>query len=62
MDNSEKLATKTTRRRKRKKNTSQYVFDTTTQTSTNNVNKTWVILQTTGGKDELNITAEGIIK
>ena len=26
-----------------------------TQTNTNNVNKTCVLLQTTGGKDELNI-------
>ena len=25
------------------------------QTNTNNVNKTWAFLQTTGGKDELNI-------
>ena len=26
-----------------------------TETNTNNVNKTWALLQTTGGKDELNI-------
>ena len=25
-----------------------------TQTNTNNVNKTWALLQTTGGKDEPN--------
>jgi len=29
------------------------------QTSTNNVNKTWALLQTTGGKDESNIVLCG---
>ena len=38
-----------------KKITTQYVLDTTMQTNTNNVNKTWALLQTTGGKDEQNI-------
>ena len=34
----------------------QYVVDTTIcKTNTNNVNKTWAILQETGGKDEPNI-------
>jgi len=33
------------------------VLDVTiTQTNTNNVNKTWALLQTTGGKDELTTT------
>ena len=63
MDNSEKVATQGTQDvEKESKNKSQYVFDTTTETSTNNANRTWAILQTTGGKDELNIPAEGIIK
>jgi len=32
------------------------MLDTTMQkTNTNNVNKTWVLLQTTGGNDEPNI-------
>ena len=35
--------------------TTQYMFDITVQTNTNNVNKTWVLLQTTGGKDEPSI-------
>jgi hypothetical protein len=37
---------------KQNNNTTQYVLDT--QTNTNNVNKTGVLLQTTGGKDEPN--------
>ena len=32
-----------------------YVGHHYTPTITNNVNKTWALLQTTGGKDELNI-------
>jgi hypothetical protein len=35
------------------KNTTQYVLDTTIH---NNVNKTWALLQTPGGKDEPDIT------
>jgi hypothetical protein len=31
-----------------------------TQTNTNNLNKTWVLLQTTGGKDEPNIKKQGV--
>ena len=31
-----------------------------TQTNTNNVSKIWALLQTTGGKDELNIVFEKI--
>jgi hypothetical protein len=59
------------KRKKNKTNATQYVLDTTieypkkhntiyvghhyTQTNTNNVNKTWALLQTTGGTEELNI-------
>ena len=32
-----------------------------TETNTNNVNKTWTLLQTTGGKDELNMVFEVVI-
>ena len=34
------------------KNTTQYMLVTTAQTNKNNINKTWALLQTTGGKDE----------
>ena len=53
MDNPKKLATYGTQDEdKQNKNTTQYVLDTTirTQTNTNNVCKTWALLQTTGGK------------
>jgi hypothetical protein len=41
---------------KQTKNTTQYVLDTTMHKQTPiNVNKTWVLVETTGGKDELNI-------
>ena len=46
MDHPEKLETKA-------KNTT-YVGNHSTQTNTNNVNKTWSLLQTTGGNDEQN--------
>jgi len=53
------LDTQDPRRRQTKqtnKNAIQYVLDTDyTQANTNNVNKTWSLLQTTGGKDEPNI-------
>jgi hypothetical protein len=53
MDNPEKQAT---RRRKTKQNYNTIcVGHHYTQTSKNNVNKTWVLLQITGGKDEPNI-------
>ena len=39
------------------KNTTQYVLDNTTQSNTNNVNKTLAIIQTTGRKDEPGIVA-----
>ena len=50
MDNPEKLATQGTQEEdKENKNTTQYVLDTTIpHTNTNNVNKTWILLQTTG--------------
>ena len=52
IDNPEKLATKVTQdEEKQNKNTTHYVLDTT-QTNTNNVNKKWALVQTTGGKDE----------
>ena len=43
-----------TRRRKKKTNTI-YVGHHYAQANTNNVNKTWTLQQTTGGKDESNI-------
>ena len=59
MDIPHKLATKRTQdEEKQTKNTTQYMLDITilyTQTNTNNVIKTWSLLQTTGGKDEPNI-------
>jgi hypothetical protein len=55
MDNPEKLATlgiqlQDTGRRQTKQKTHHYA-----QTNTNNINKTWALLQTTGGRDEPNI-------
>ena len=37
---------------KQNKNTTQYALDHHKQTITNNVNKTWALLQTTGDKDK----------
>ena len=53
MDNPGKLATR--RRKTKQKHYTLCVGHHYTQTNTNNVNKTRVLLQTTGGKDELNI-------
>jgi len=54
MDNQQKLTIYGTQNKdKQSKNTTQYVL--ATQTNTNNVNKTWALLHTTGGKDEQNI-------
>ena len=51
MDNPEKLATLGTQDEdKQNKKTHHYM-----QTNTNNVNKIWAHLQTTGGRDEPNI-------
>ncbi len=58
MDNSEKLATyrvNRTEKKTRQKQNTICVGHHYTQTNTNNVNKTRVLLQTTGGKDESNI-------
>jgi hypothetical protein len=62
MDNPEKLTTlgtQDTRRRQTKQNNKNhitvFVGHHYTHKNTNNVNKTWAILQTTGGKDEHNI-------
>jgi hypothetical protein len=49
MDNPETLSTLDTQDKRRYNNTI-YVGHHYTQTNTNNVNKTWVLLQTTGGK------------
>ena len=51
----EKLATYGTQdEEKQNKNNTICVGHHYTQTNTNNVNKTWALLQTTGGKDEPN--------
>jgi len=57
MENPKKLATQGTQEEeKQNKATTQYVLETTiAQTSTHDINNTWVRLQTTGGKDEPNI-------
>ena len=53
MDDPEKLATQGTQdENKQSKNTTQYVLDTTIRKQTQ---ITWSLLQTTEGKDELNI-------
>jgi len=56
MDNPEKTGIlEYTRRRKRKqKHNTICVWHHYTETNTNNVNKTWPLLQTTGDKDEPN--------
>ena len=61
MDTPEKLATLDTedeKQQKNKKNTI-YVEHHYAQANTNNVNKTWALLQTTGCKDEPNIVLYG---
>jgi hypothetical protein len=54
MDNPEKLATYGTQDEggKTQKTNTMCVGHHSTQTNTNNVNKTWTLLQITGGKDE----------
>jgi len=50
------LCTQDTRRRETKqKHTTQFVLVITTQTKTNNINQTSVLVQATGDKDEPNI-------
>ena len=58
MDNLEKLATLDTQDedKQKKKHNTICVGHHYTQANTNNVNKTCALLQTTGGKDEPNIT------
>ena len=53
MDNPEKLATR--RGKTNQKHNTICVSHHYTQTNTNNVNKTWALLQTAGGKEETNI-------
>jgi hypothetical protein len=57
MDNPAKLVTQgTPDEEKQNKNTARYMLDITIPTkNTNNRNKTCVLLQTTGGKEEPNI-------
>jgi hypothetical protein len=53
MENPEKLATK--RRKTKQKHNTICVGHHYTQANRNNLNKTWAILQTTGGKESPNI-------
>jgi len=59
MDNPGKLATlgtqDTRRRQTKQKHNTICVVHPYAQANTNNVNKTWALLQTTRGKDEPNI-------
>ena len=58
MDNLEKLATQGTqnkRRRQTKQKHNTICFGNYAQANTNNVNKTWALLQTAGDKDGPNI-------
>ena len=63
MDNPEKLATQVTQDKDKNKNKNKNKPKTMCvghhclQENTNNVNKTWALLQTIGGKDEHNINA-----
>ena len=52
MDNPEKLATFVTQDEDKQKHSATCVGHHYTQINTNNVNKTWALPQTTGGKDE----------
>ena len=56
MDNQEKLKKYGTPDDEQQNKNTHNVYWTLLCASTNNVNKTWVLLQTTGGKDEPNIT------
>ena len=60
MDNPEKLATLAAQdenKQIKKKHNTICVGHHSTQANINKVNKTWALLQTTGGKDELDICA-----
>ena len=52
-DNPEKLATYSTQEETKQKHNTIYIGHHFMQTNTNNVNKTWALLQTTGDNDEL---------
>ena len=52
MDNPEKLATQFTQEKEKNKNNTLCVEHHYPQAITNNVNKTWALLHTTGSKDE----------
>ena len=52
MDNPEKMATWGTQEKLSKKHNAMCAGHHYVQANTNNVNKTWTLLQTTGGKDE----------
>ena len=52
MDPQMKLAAEGTQDDEQSKTTTQYMLDTNMRKQTYNVNKTWDLLQTTGGKDE----------
>jgi len=56
MDNPEKLKKYGTPDDEQQNKNTHNVYWTLLYASTNNVSKTWVLLQTTGGKDEPNIT------
>ena len=55
MDNPETLATQVTQDEGKQKHSTIYVDHYCMQTNTNSINKTWALLETTGGKDEPNI-------
>jgi len=55
MDNPEQLATWSTKDDEKQNKNTTHVGHHYAQTNTNNVNKTWFLLQTTEGKDETNI-------
>jgi hypothetical protein len=53
MDNPEKLATR--RRKTKQKHNTICIGHHYMKANTYNINKTWALLETTGGKDELNL-------
>jgi hypothetical protein len=63
MDNPDQPGNKeyTWRRKTKQKHNTICVGHYYTQTNRNNVNKTWLFLQTTGGKDEPNIVYVEIV-
>ena len=59
MDNLQKLAAQGTQQKEKQKHNTICVGHPYTLTNTNNVNKTWALLQTTGGKEEPSIVLCG---